>query len=94
MSTDHDLVLRLGREELSIRRRYETLSILNDLVSGLLFLVGSVLFFTPSTTYAGTWLFVIGSLCLLFRPSIRLTRRVHLTRRGSRAQAHESSMDF
>jgi YrhK-like protein len=91
-----DLAIRIGHDELVIRRRYETASIANDVVTGLLFLVGSVLFFSDSTMVAGTWLFVVGSVLMLVRPSIRLTRRVHLTRRrgGDRHGAHESSMDF
>jgi hypothetical protein len=74
------LVLHLGREELLIRQRYETLSIANDLLIGLWFLVGSVLFLSGKTTEIGTWLFILGSLEMLVRPAIRFVRRVHLTR--------------
>lgn len=74
------LTLHLGHEELVIRQRYETLSILNDILIGVWFLVGSFLFFGESTTYAGTWLFVVGSVEMLIRPAIRLVRRVHLQR--------------
>lgn len=74
------LTLHLGHEELVIRQRYETLSILNDVLIGMWFLVGSFLFFGASTTYAGTWLFVVGSVEMLIRPLIRLARRVHLRR--------------
>lgn len=93
---DSSIHLRIGRDELVIRRRYETLSIVNDISIALLFLVGSVLFFSESTTYAGTWLFVIGSVLLLLRPTIRLSRRFHLQRRhgDGAAGSHESSMDF
>lgn len=72
------LVLHLGHEELVIRQRYETLGILNDVLIGLWFLVGSFLFFSSSTVVAGTWLFVLGSVEMLIRPLIRLVRRVHL----------------
>jgi hypothetical protein len=91
-----DLVIHIGREELTVRRRYEALSIANDVLIGLLFLVGSVMFFSDSTMLVGTWLFVTGSVLMLVRPTIRLTRRLHLTRmRGGDAHgAHETSMDF
>ncbi|GAA4871137.1 YrhK family protein [Actinomycetospora straminea] len=59
------LVYKLGHEELVIRRRYEVLSIVNDILVGLWFLVGSILFFSEATTYLGTWFFVIGSVELL-----------------------------
>ncbi len=91
-----DLSITIGHDELVIRRRYETASIANDVLTGLLFLVGSILFFSESTMAAATWLFVIGSVLMLVRPVIRLTRRVHLTRvrGGDAGGAHESSMDF
>ncbi|GAA5225642.1 YrhK family protein [Paeniglutamicibacter antarcticus] len=78
--TDRPLILHLGHEELVIRQRYETISIVNDLLIGTWFLVGSFLFFSPSTAYAATWLFVFGSVEMLIRPTIRFVRRVHLRR--------------
>jgi hypothetical protein len=74
------LVFTIGREELVIRRRYEVVSIVNDILIALWFLIGSILFFSDDTTYAGTWFFVVGSVELLIRPAIRLARRVHLQR--------------
>ena len=95
-SSDRDLTIHIGHDEVVIRRRYETASIANDVLTGLLFLVGSIMFFSDSTMTAGTWLFVVGSVLMLIRPVIRLTRRFHLTRRrsGDHAGSHESSMDF
>lgn len=74
------LVVHLGPEELVIRRRYETLSIVNDLLIGIWFLIGSFFFFSETLTYYGTWLFVIGSVEMLIRPAIRFARHVHLQR--------------
>ncbi|XRQ10074.1 YrhK family protein [Actinomadura welshii] len=93
---DSSIHLRIGPDELVVRRRYETLSIVNDFAAAVLFLVGSVLFFSESTMYSGTWLFVIGSVLFCLRPTIRLSRRIHLQRRhgDGGAGSHESSMDF
>lgn len=74
------LTLSVGREALVIRRRYEVLSILNDLCIGVWFLVGSILFLDPALVTAGTWLFIVGSAQLLIRPLIRLANHVHLRR--------------
>lgn len=84
-STDDDggagtVVLHIGQDELVIHRRYEVVSIINDLLIGTWFVVGSLFFFSDALTYAGTWLFVLGSVEMLIRPLIRLTRRVHLRR--------------
>lgn len=65
-----------------IRNRYESLSIVNDLLQGLWFAIGSFLFFSEATMTAATILFALGSLQMLIRPVIRLSRRIHLRRRG------------
>jgi len=75
-----DVTIYLGHEELTIRRRYEALSMLNDLLIGIWFLVGSIAFFYPEWKDAGIWLFVIGSAQLMVRPGIRLAQRIHLRR--------------
>lgn len=79
------LTIRIGPQELVIRRRYEAASIVNDVLIGLWFLIGSVFFFFESLTRAGTVLFVIGSVEMLIRPVVRLARHLHLQRlhRGS-----------
>lgn len=54
MTKDDDLTLTVGRETLVIRQRYETSSIVNDVLVALRFLVGSILFLWESTTTIGT----------------------------------------
>ncbi|MEG3613944.1 YrhK family protein [Isoptericola haloaureus] len=92
MPQDDDLTLRIGHEELVVRQRYETLSIVNDILIGVWFVVGSALFFSESTATAGTWLFLLGSVQMLLRPAIRLRRRLHLQRLGS--PHAETARDF
>jgi len=92
-SDEEDVTLRVGREELRIRGVYETVSIVNDVMVALWFVVGSILFFSDSTTTVGTWLFLAGSVQLLVRPVIRLSRRVHLGRVSGGGPA-ESARDF
>ncbi|WP_221583833.1 YrhK family protein [Microbacterium sp. G2-8] len=77
---ERDIEIRLGNEEIVIRHRYEVLSIINDILVAVWFIVGSFLFFSPETSTAGTWLFVIGSFQLLLRPAIRLVRHIHVQR--------------
>jgi hypothetical protein len=59
----------------------------------LWFVVGSILFFSDATTTVGTWFFLIGSVQLMIRPVIRLTRRIHLGRIAP-GRANESARDF
>ncbi|PXY31701.1 YrhK family protein [Prauserella muralis] len=87
------MLLHIGHEELVVRKRYEVLSIANDLLVAVWFAVGSVLFFFESTTVIGTWLFLLGSVQLLIRPAIRLHRRVYLRRFNPHGPA-ETARDF
>lgn len=78
----NDLSIHVGHEQIVIEKRYEVVSIINDFMIGVWFLVGSVFFFWKDTQELGTWLFVIGSAQLVMRPTIRLARHIHL-RRGT-----------
>lgn len=57
----NELTVTIGHEELVIRQRWEVVSIVNDILIAVWFIIGSTLFFHESTTAAGTWLFLIGS---------------------------------
>ena len=47
-----------------------------DFSAAALFVVGSILFFYPKTTFVGIWLFLIGSVFFGVRPSIKLAREL------------------
>lgn len=89
---DENIEFRIGHEEIVLRKRYELLSIINDLLIAIWFIIGSILFFRESTTVAGTWLFLLGSVQLLIRPVIRLVRSIHISRAGGITS--ESGQDF
>lgn len=75
---DSNLMIHLGPEELIIHNRYQVLSIVNDILIGIWFLVGSVMFLSSSWTKTGTYLFIAGSVEMLIRPAISFAHRVHL----------------
>ncbi|HDY84461.1 hypothetical protein LCGC14_0584900 [marine sediment metagenome] len=77
---DNPLTLTLGHEQLVIRRRYEVLSIVNDFFIAIWFLAGSIIFLYPSLEKVAAWLFIIGSVQFLIRPTIRLMAHLHLQR--------------
>ncbi|WP_428945510.1 YrhK family protein [Pantoea sp. FN060301] len=74
----------LGSDRIVIEKRYRALSALNDLLIGIWFLAGSILFFYDSLMTVGTWFFVAGSVELIFRPVIKLTELIHVKRFSSR----------
>ena len=77
---DPSLTLPLGHEALVIHNRYETAVLINDFLIGLWFTLGSVAFLFPAYEGIGDWIFVLASVQYLVRPSIRLTRNIHLQR--------------
>jgi len=78
----HDRKFRIdtGRHVLVVRNRYQVLSRINDILTGLWFLAGSILFLFDSGKLLGTIFFIIGSAELLIRPVIQIVRDVHLKR--------------
>jgi hypothetical protein len=89
MTSEHDLEFRIGHDEIVLRKRYEVLSIGNDILVALWFIVGSILFFFESTQMIATTLFLLGSIELLIRPVIRLARKVHIQRARGGGQGGE-----
>lgn len=61
---------------------YELAYTINDLGAAVLFIIGSVMFFSEKWTYFGTWLFLIGSVMFGLRPTIKLTRELKYLRMG------------
>ncbi|WP_337860619.1 YrhK family protein [Ferroplasma sp.] len=67
-------------KERKIKKFYDWLSIANDIMIGLEFVVGSIFFLPSESKYStfGVYLFIIGSTQLLIRPMISITRRIHI----------------
>lgn len=61
---------------------YELTFTIIEFTAGMLFLVGSWLFFYRSLEDAAIWCFVIGSACFVIGPSLKLAREVHYAMTG------------
>ncbi len=72
----HDLSPR----HLEVYWRYQVVRTGVDFGAALCFVVGSVLFFWERTTFAATWLFLVGSLLFAVKPTIDMVRAAHLRR--------------
>ncbi|WP_447527677.1 YrhK family protein [Vreelandella sp. TE19] len=78
---NQDWILTIGQRELVVHQRYEVLSIVNDVLIGIWFVIGSFCFFYEGAVQTvGVWLFLIGSVQLLLRPLIRLHRYIYFKR--------------
>ncbi|SOE17325.1 YrhK-like protein [Hoeflea halophila] len=47
-----------------------------DVSAALLFVVGSVMFFSEAWQTAGTWCFLVGSVCFALKPTLRIIREL------------------
>ncbi|MDD9205644.1 YrhK family protein [Georgenia sp. 10Sc9-8] len=89
---DHPVQLPLGHEKVVIDNKYETLSIINDVLIAVFFVAGSIMFYFESLQTEATTMFLLGSIDFLLRPVIRLARRVHLKRLGH--PSSDGSQDY
>lgn len=61
---------------------YELAYTINDFGAALMFVIGSIMFFSEKWTHFGTWLFLIGSIMFGLRPAIKLARELKYLRMG------------
>ena len=51
-----------------------------DVCAALLFVVGSIMFFSQDWQTVGTWFFLIGSVCFALKPTLRIIRELRYVR--------------
>jgi hypothetical protein len=89
--SDRKLTIDISHHVLVVQNRYQVLARVNDLLTGLWFLAGSILFLFDGGKLLGTIFFIIGSAELLIRPVIQIVRDVHLKRIDPGGQHHPQS---
>lgn len=63
------------------QRLYATFEILYtfvDFAAAVLFIIGSIMFFSEEWTRTGTWLFLVGSIFFAAKPALRVVRELKL----------------
>ena len=61
---------------------YEIVYTCVDFGAALMFIIGSVMFFSEAWMDAGTWMFLVGSILFAVKPTIKLVREIHMYRQG------------
>lgn len=69
-----------GPRHREIYGRYQKVYTLVEFAAAVAFVVGSVLFFSPSQQTPATWFFLVGSILFAARPTVRVLRENHLAR--------------
>ncbi|MFD1887327.1 YrhK family protein [Paenibacillus wenxiniae] len=73
----YQLAIEFKRRRIVTSNRYEMISVLNDIITTICFLVGSYFFFHKETE-TGTIMFIIGNANTLFRAILSLIRKIHV----------------
>ncbi|MEW4372017.1 YrhK family protein [Paenibacillus kandeliae] len=73
----YKLTVEFKDRRLVTQNCYELISLLNDIITTVCFLIGSYFFFT-SDTKTGTIMFIIGNANTLFRAILAMIRKFHI----------------
>jgi len=56
--------------------RFELAYTCVDVAAAGLFIIGSIMFFSEAWLTAGTWCFLVGSICFALKPALRIIREL------------------
>ncbi|WJY27199.1 MULTISPECIES: YrhK family protein [Sporosarcina] len=73
-----DVEVKAGKHIIFFNKNYKYIFIINELILGLEFIVGSVFFLFDSLKTAGTILFIIGSVQFFLRPVMKILHAISL----------------
>ncbi|REJ10328.1 YrhK family protein [Halobacillus trueperi] len=70
--------LHIGKHDIFFKKTYDMLYTINDVLIGFWFLIGSLFFYFEHLKNVGVTLFVLASIQMLIRPTIRLVHYFHM----------------
>lgn len=77
---DEDMIVKVGNFRLYFQNYYTIISLGNDLITGGLYLIGSLVQAFTDADRLGRYLFIFASFFLLMRPIIRIIHNIYLYR--------------
>lgn len=72
--------IELGKNHMIIEHRYKVLSFFNDLLLGVLYLIGSILFLTEVSQAVSISFFLAGSVMMMIRAVLNILKDLHIKR--------------
>ncbi|PWW28191.1 YrhK-like protein [Cytobacillus oceanisediminis] len=73
-----DVQIEMGKYRMIIERRYQVLSFFNDLLLGVLYLIGSILFLTDVSKVVSISFFLAGSIMMIIRAGLNILKDLHV----------------
>lgn len=77
---EQTLHIHLGRRKMVISNRYQVVYYLNNILQGVLYIIGSLLFLYEFNETVAISFFLAGSILMVSRSFIQIIRDVHLKR--------------
>jgi hypothetical protein len=78
---DNSVQIYLSRKKgMVIRNRYRIIGYFNDILLGILYMIGSILFVTDTDRILAVSFFLAGSFLMIFRGIINILKDIHLKR--------------
>lgn len=75
---DEDIVLKTGRFRIYFQNYYTIISLINDILIGGLYLIGSIAVFLDGAKWISQWSYLAGAFFMLMRPTIKIIRNIFI----------------
>lgn len=76
--TEEDIELKSGRFRIYFQNRYTLISLLNDLLVGLVYILGSISSLIGLPGIYGTYFYLAGGVFLILRPLIKIIHNIYI----------------
>lgn len=76
--TEEDIELKSGRFRIYFQNRYTLISLLNDLLVGLVYILGSISSLIGLPSIYGTYFYLAGGVFLILRPLIKIIHNIYI----------------
>lgn len=75
---DKDIIVKVGNLRIYFQNYYMIISLVNDVLLGGLFLIGSVATLLNAAEWIRQWSYLIGALLMLMRPILKILRNIFI----------------
>ncbi|MDM5224809.1 YrhK family protein [Cytobacillus sp. NJ13] len=75
-----DVHIKIGDYEMIIEKRYRVVSFINDLLLGVLYFIGSILFLTDASQAVSISFFLAGSILMIIRAGLNILKDLHINK--------------
>ncbi|MBN8203033.1 YrhK family protein [Bacillus sp. NTK034] len=75
-----DVHIEIGDYEMIIEKRYRVVSFINDLLLGVLYFIGSILFLTDVSQAVSISFFLAGSIMMIIRAGLNILKDLHINK--------------